>query len=177
MGWLTVLDDVLAFVLTGLAAAKGSRIAAFWAIICLCMLLLAGGKAFDLQSLMADMLRSVARHSEWYEGRRPYQEIILILIAVTALAVGLVLGFRERRRRWDVKLAGFALVALLGLFGAQTVSLHGIDAAFQFSIFGLSAHGLAENAFILIIAASAASVVGSIGSRPRDRKRASRKAS
>ena len=50
--------------------------------------------------------------------------------------------------------------ALLILKGFQFTSLHGIDAALAFSILGLSTSGLVQNAFILLISTSAASVVG-----------------
>lgn len=175
MGWLTVLDYVLAFVLTGLAAAKDSRNAGFWATACLFMLLLGGGKAMNIEPLVADMLRDVARHGGWYEVRRPYQEIIIALVAVSALAVGLALGFRKRRARWEVKLAGFALVALATFLGVESASLHAIDAKLHIRIIGFSATGLAKNAFILLVAASAASVVGWLVSGSRGRKHHRRK--
>lgn len=160
MGWLTVLAYIFAFVLTGLAAAKCSRNAVFWATVCLLMLLLGGGKIINFDSILADTLRNVAYHDGWYAERRAVQEIFVTILLAAGTAAGLLLGFRQRRVRWEVMLAGIAIIGLVIFKGVKFASLHGIDAALGFSILGLSTSGLVENAFILLISTCAAWVVG-----------------
>jgi len=83
MGWLTVVAYGLAAAACLFAAMrasavpgseKGLKARTIWIIMTVLMTLLCINKQLDLQSLITDIGRVVARHEGWYQERRSFQK-------------------------------------------------------------------------------------------------------
>lgn len=96
------------------ADPSARRLALFWWVLGILLVVLGVNKQLDLQSLAIDVLRELAREQGWYPERRTYQRgfvgalVGACVLGLTALGVGL---WPVRRR---VRLA---LVGLGGLLG------------------------------------------------------------
>ena len=156
MGWLTVLDYVLAFIACGMAALSDQRNARFWAVLGLLMLLLGAAKATAADLLLADLIREPMRDSALYGDRQGYQEVAIAGMFAVAALTGALLLYRKRAARMPVKLAAFASVGLIAFTAVRSASLHQVDALLGIRLLGLSANAAIENAAIIVIALCAA---------------------
>ena len=111
MGWLTVLDYVLAFIACGMAALSDQRNARFWAVLCLLMLLLGAAKATAADLLLADLIREPMRDSALYGDRQGYQEVAIAGMFAVAALTGALLLYRKRAARMPVKAAKAGVLA------------------------------------------------------------------
>ncbi|MFM7051853.1 MAG: hypothetical protein ACKOYN_06945 [Planctomycetota bacterium] len=109
-------------------AARRARLGRFWFAVAAFLVLLGLNKQLDLQRLVTQIGRDIARDGGWYRDRKPVQ----IAVAVGALALGVVgTGVAAWMLRDIIARVWVALVGLLVLFvfiAARVNSLHQIDA-------------------------------------------------
>jgi hypothetical protein len=85
LGWFTVAAYVLAGVLCWTAASRvrtaDRRAYWFWVVFAVFMCALGINKQLDLQSLFTAVLKQFAKATGWYEDRRIFQAIFIIVMA------------------------------------------------------------------------------------------------
>lgn len=109
---LLIVAAYVASAMMSARAAHASRTVAergFWVVATAMLALLAINKPIDLQTLMIDELRTLARLQGWYEGRRTAQLIFLVIIAAVAVVATLQVGM------WVRRIGGAAWVAAAGI--------------------------------------------------------------
>jgi hypothetical protein len=156
MGWIITLAYLIATALClGAARSAGGKEVRFWKAAGLCLLLLGLNKQLDLQTLLTDQARQWARAGGWYQDRRTYQAIFILLIALLGICGmwKLVAAFRSSGRALKGAILGLSLTLLFVLIRAA--SFHHVDEVLRFELLGARAHWLLETLGIAIIAFSA----------------------
>ena len=135
IGWITVFAYFLVAFLCGTVASRCRRDEipcwrrqyVFWCLLALFMVLLGINKQLDLQSLLTEIGRDLAKHQGWYGQRAIYQRQFIIGIAVAGLAT-LVVASLLLLGTW--RQTGLALIGLVLLFGfilVRASSFHHVD--------------------------------------------------
>ncbi len=134
MGWLTVAAYGLAAILALAAArragrahglAAGSR--ATWLLVSVLMAFLCLNKQLDLQSLLTDIGRVIARKQDWYEDRREFQKWFVVgMLGVCSLTALLTVVIFHKFWRHHFLLA-CGLVFLLTFIAVRAISFHHVD--------------------------------------------------
>lgn len=162
-GWLTVAAYALAAVLAWGACLRTRRLVdlprgsrEIWAAVAVLMLMLCLNKQLDLQSLLTDIGRVIARREGWYANRHAAQvhfiEAIVIGAGLAALALGLLF-----RRFWTANpLLGVGLVLLVTFVAVRAISFHRVDIFIGTTVAGVRMNWLFELGGIALVAASAA---------------------
>ncbi|HEY6878529.1 MAG TPA: hypothetical protein VI299_10950 [Polyangiales bacterium] len=112
--WPPVPDDVL--------------LVRFWGFVVLTMIVLGINKQFDLQSLVAELGRDLARDQGWYERRRIVQGLFVLGVGAVGGLATAALAFTMRRVLNRVVGAVVGLGALTTFVIIRATSLHHIDA-------------------------------------------------
>jgi uncharacterized membrane protein len=113
-------------------------------------------KQLDLQTLLTDTLREVARSMGWYKERRAAQLAFVVAIFVAAVAVAISVIRVTRTSHLTVKLASAGLLILVSYVFVRAASFHHLDQVMRLDIGGLRWVWLLEFAGALLICASAA---------------------
>lgn len=162
MGWLTVAAYAVAAVLAWRAGMRTRRLLdlprgsrEIWLLVAVLMAMLCVNKQLDLQSLLTDIGRVLAKRDGWYANRRDAQVHVIEAIfggaAVAALALGLVF-----RRFWLAHpLLGFGLVFLLSFIAIRAISFHHVDVFIGTTVAGIRMNWLFELGGIALVAAAA----------------------
>jgi uncharacterized membrane protein (UPF0136 family) len=140
IGWLTTFSYVLA---TGLCLASSRAIsrassretgvpddrgeARLWLALTIAMALLGINKQLDLQTLLTEVGRTVARQQGWYQRRHHVQLIFAIIFTAAAVAGAVLLVFLARRQGAGVRVALFGGTLLIGFIVVRMLSFHNID--------------------------------------------------
>jgi hypothetical protein len=135
-GWVITIAYLLAaaacFRAMRLARRRGPlagrpRGLVFWA--CLGALLLALGinKQLDLQMLLADWGRQLAREQGWYAQRREFQRRFILALAACGGILLAWLAWRIRHARWPCWLALAGAILQVIFILVRAVSLHHVD--------------------------------------------------
>jgi hypothetical protein len=101
-------------------AAHQARLAAWWFVVGVVMLLLGLNKELDLQTLVGSWGKQVAREQGWYSQKRVVQVVFvtaLVLATLVALASA-AYALRHVLRRIALGLAGLGLVFVYALLRA-----------------------------------------------------------
>ncbi len=130
IGWLTVAAYFAAAFLCWRASVRGlsgPKVRLFWTATCGMLLLLGVNKQLDLQTAFTFFGRDLARAGGWYENRRAFQAVFVVLIALGGVAASgfLLWAFRSEWRRLWPALAGVAL--LLAFIVVRAASFHHVD--------------------------------------------------
>ena len=145
-----------------LAAGRGRRAAGtarkhggFWIALTLLLVLLGINKQLDLQSLITDIGRRLARDQGWYDRRHEIQLRFVAGLAAIGTAAGLALlvAFRRDAARSPLAVLGTAL--LLGFIVVRAASFHHVDAFISSRLLGLRWNWILELGGIALIASSA----------------------
>jgi hypothetical protein len=147
MGWFTVAAYALAALAAALTAARPAlqrpgepwRERLWWGVAA-GLALLCVNKQLDLQSLLTDIGRVIAREQGWYEHRRDFQKWAVAGVALGAAALGLGFIWRFRRFWLSHKLLVAGVFFLLTFIGVRMVSFHHVD-----QVLGLRAGGMKIN--------------------------------
>jgi hypothetical protein len=125
----------------------------FWLILAVLLLLLGINKQLDLQTLLNDVGRRIAKTQGWYQRRRIYQVIFIALVAgLGALAIGYFSWLaRKQWKRNFVALLGTAFLYVFVLTRAS--SIHHVDAALQWELRGWKWNWILELGGIAIVLA------------------------
>lgn len=109
-------------------AADQRTLGRLWLVVGVLMLAMAANKQLDLQTLVSERVRSVARARGWYDNRRPVQAAVIVAVGVLSLVAVAVLAYLMRRV-WRRALPVVAAVAAVVTFAVvRAISLHQIDA-------------------------------------------------
>ena len=138
-GWIVTIAYLMACVLCFLAGRKelaesrkhGSiGVAWFWFGLAVLLLSLGVNKQLDLQTLLTEIGRQVARQGGWFDQRRKIQRILLVAGAAFEVA-SLGWGYFFLRSRWrDCRLAFLGIVFLFGFVGIRAASIQNVDRLF-----------------------------------------------
>lgn len=147
MGWFTVAAYALAALAAALTAARPAlqrpgepwRERLWWGVA-IGLALLCVNKQLDLQSLLTDIGRVIAREQGWYEQRRDFQKWAVAGVALGAAALGLGFIWRFRRFWLGHKLLMVGVFFLLTFIAVRMVSFHHVD-----EVLGLRAGGMKMN--------------------------------
>jgi hypothetical protein len=163
MGWLTVV----CYALAALACAAAARRAGdqlpegrvnprtLWVLMTLLLGFLCVNKQLDLQSLLTDLGRVVARHGGWYQERRRFQKwfVLGVLVSSAVLALGLGWKFSHFLRSYPLLFCG--LFFLLTFIVVRAISFHHVDAFLRTRVAGIRMNWLLEltGIFLVLLAA------------------------
>lgn len=139
-----------------LASRSGSRNEArFWFGVSLLLVLLGFNKEFDLQSLLTESGRTLARAIGIYEQRRLLQGLFLMMLAGAAAFVILRLSRILHRSSAPAKTAAVGISLLFAFIFLRAASFHHIDDWVTVDLRGLRSGWWLELAGIVVIALSA----------------------
>ena len=158
-GWIVVLGYIVAAVLTVVAARRASgRERRFWWLATAVLVVLGINKQLDLQSLLTETLRHLARQQGWYGARREAQlAFILALLAAAAFGGALVFAWLTRTRTSGrVRVATLGLMMLGTFVLVRATSFHHVDTLLRGELLGLRLHVWLEAAGIAVVAVGAA---------------------
>jgi hypothetical protein len=160
MGWFTVAAYVacaaLAFWAARPQSANDHRPVVFWGAVGILMVLLAINKQLDLQSMLTEVGRQIARHQGWMEQRRSVQAGFIV--GFSLLAAAGFLGFALFMRQWFRRfmLAFIGLFVLLSSIIIRAVSFHHVDQFLDVRILHLRMNWILELSGIFTVLAAAA---------------------
>ena len=141
LGWFTVA----AYAATALLCLRGFRLASapvpptrkgilaarmrrrFWLVTAVILVALGINKQLDLQSLVLNLGRTLAKSEGWYESRRAVQYAFIVGVAVAGTAAVAALLWLFRRGGAWVRLAQFGLVTLCTFVIVRAASFHHVD--------------------------------------------------
>lgn len=171
MGWFTVgaylACAALAFWAARACPGNDRRSFHFWGVMSLLMLWLAVNKQLDLQTLLTEVGRQIARHQGWMEQRRIVQFWFIVFFSALATAGFLASVFFMRNLFRRFILAFIGVFFLLSFIIIRAASFHHIDEILQSRILHLRMNWILELSGIFIIIANA---VKDIRSKPQQDK-------
>ncbi|MEL7239364.1 MAG: hypothetical protein AAGK78_10915 [Planctomycetota bacterium] len=98
-----------------------------WLVFAALALVLSVNKQMDLQTLLTNVVRVVARENGWYEQRRGWQAAAVVASVAVTICVGAVAVWLMRRERWPAKLALLGFGVLAAFYGTRLSSFHHTD--------------------------------------------------
>jgi hypothetical protein len=155
-GWITVVAYLATAVLAWLnaQAARRTRLKpGFWLGLAALMLLLGINKQLDLQSLITEIGRDMAKSGGWYEDRRAVQVFFILMLCGAAVGVAIALRHRLAQDWRDYRLAFVGILLLMLFVVVRAVTIHHIDSLLRFDIAGLRINVLLEMTAIAVVAA------------------------
>ncbi len=153
VGWFTVVAYFLAAALclhaAWRSAASNRRI---WTAFAVILALLGVNKELDLQSLLTEIGRTLARDEGWYEVRQRVQNAFLVMLALaTAITAAIAIRIcRGRGRAVAVGMTG--MIFLLAFILARAVSFHAGDRLIRQELGGLRLNWIFELGGIALVA-------------------------
>jgi hypothetical protein len=163
VGWVTVAAYLLATVASGRvwladrrARKRGEPASAtFWMILTTLLLVLGINKQLDLQTLMGDVGRRMAKAQGWYENRRVYQVIFISLVTAAGLiSLGVFTWLAKSQwRRNFVALMGTVFLYVFVLIRAS--SIHHVDIMLRWEFLGWKWNWILELGGITVVGVGA----------------------
>jgi hypothetical protein len=127
----------------------------FWACVGSLTLALGINKQLDLQSLLTDIARSMAKDGNGYESRRGLQETAIGLFAALGLTVMLTIVLSLWNSLAEVKWAATGLCVVTTFVIIRAASFHHIDALLSRFAIGMNWNVLLELPGIIMIVVAA----------------------
>jgi hypothetical protein len=156
-GWITVVVYFLAAWLCARARHAPSPEGHWWLVMSVLMLCLGINKQLDLQSLLTEIGRDVARAQGWYDERRHAVQLDFIAaMLVSGVVAAIVLAFTIGRsvRNW-ARLSMLAVCALGVWILIRATSFHHVDEMLGYRFAGLRYNTLLELGPLSVIALAA----------------------
>jgi hypothetical protein len=156
-GWITVGVYFLAAWLSARTRHAPSPEGHWWLVMSVLMLCLGINKQLDLQSLLTEIGRDVARAQGWYDERRHAVQLdfIAAMLATGIVAgVALALTIGRRVRKW-ARLSMVAMCALGVWILIRATSFHHVDEMLGYRFAGLRYNTLLELGPLSVIALAA----------------------
>lgn len=164
MGWFTVAAYAVGAVLAALAGRQPVNNCGLheqrdkrrlWVAVAVAMACLCINKQLDLQSLLTDLGRVIARHQGWYERRRDFQKLFVLaaLAGAGAFACWFVWRFREFWTRHKLLAAGSLF--LLTFILIRAISFHHVDSMLGKRVFGFKINWALELTGIFLVSLAA----------------------
>jgi hypothetical protein len=131
--WMTLRAAACAYAwrgrrMAGVSAPIGEGLVRFWLFACVVLVILGINKQLDLQRLLTETARAIAKDGGWYRDRKPVQYGVLAVSFVAALGVSFWIVWALRRylrRIWPVVVGVLILAAYVVMRGT---SHHDVDA-------------------------------------------------
>jgi len=160
LGWFTVAAYALAAGLAWRAWAKrGARKrkdGTVWLAVALLMTALCLNKQFDLQSLLTDIGREIARHGGWYGERRGVQKGFVLAVVAGAGLFGCLFAWRYRTFLAGHKILAAGLLFLLTFIVVRAISFHHVDVFLKSKLAGIRMNGILELSGIFLVGVASA---------------------
>ena len=137
-------------------SAASTRDRRFWYSTAAVLLLLGLNKQLDMQTMLTDVARSVAKEGGWYDSGESCRARFLLVLGLGAAAAAAMLTLWLRSASRAVKIATTGLLLLMGFVLLRAASFHHIDAWVTVDLGGLRSGWWLELAGIALIGASAA---------------------
>lgn len=131
----------------------------FWVATAILLGLLGINKQLDLQTLLTDIGRVIAKSGGWYDSRQVVQRAFILSIGIITLAAIVLCLGAYRRARWQVMLALCGIICLLAFVVIRAASFHHIDIVLRSGISGFRVNHLMELGGISVIGLSALSTL------------------
>jgi hypothetical protein len=153
---LTTSFQTLLSSFRGSPAPQNRKIAALWFLAGSCLAFLAVNRALGLDTGLTILFRNIALREGWYADRRIFQLLAVLLLAAGVVLV-LLLGrwLNGRIPYLELRIVLVATLLLLGFVAIRACSFHDVDAVLARTLAGFRLGGLAEFAAILLVAVSA----------------------
>lgn len=160
MGWFTVAAYACGAVWAVLAsksgAKTGNRVQArqrsrLWLVVAVAMACLCLNKQLDLQTLLTDIGRGLAKDQGWYDQRRSFQKGFVLVVLGSAAAFGgwFMWRFHLFWRGHNLLLAG--ALFLLTFVVVRAISFHHIDEFLGREVIGVRMNWALELSGIALI--------------------------
>jgi len=159
MGWFIAFAYMVATVACAIVwaaecnAGRRGRTASplFWSVLTVSLLFLGINKQLDLQTLLNDVGRRMARSEGWYDRRKGYQLLFIAAVSIAGLiAVG---GFswlaRKQWKRNFVALLGTVFLYIFVLIRAS--SFHHVDMMLHWQFLGWTWNWVLELGGIVVV--------------------------
>lgn len=131
LGWLTVAAYFVVGAFCWMAARRArpidSRAYLFWMLFTGFMIALGINKQLDLQSLFTAILKQFAKATGWYEDRRIFQGIFIVVIGLFGLAFAVLAWVWTNRTLPQHRLALVGGIFLLSFIVVRAASFHHFD--------------------------------------------------
>jgi hypothetical protein len=150
-GWLTVVMYIVATVLSYRCVQADWRNSLTWAGVGIFELLLGINKQLDLQVLVTQVGRYLAKQEAWYQDRREVQLAFIVLLAVVFFLLIALIHLRTRSKPWPVRIALLGTSIELVFVCMRAASFHHIDSFLRTRWIGVMANVYLENLGILIV--------------------------
>jgi hypothetical protein len=127
------------------------NVAVFWWTITFVIVFFGFNKQLDLQILITDIGRRLAKSQGWYEYRRQLQRVFVIAIAVSGLtAITLIIWIlRKRFQKLRIVFVGMAILFLFVVMRAGT--FHHLDELIDYRLADLSFDWIFEISGLAVI--------------------------
>jgi hypothetical protein len=168
IGWLITFGYFLAAGSCIRAARRAAEAeASFWFWAGVALLLLGLNKQLDLHAILIQEARGWARTGGWYQDRRTYQALFILLLLLAGIAGMTMLVRRFRGSSGALKAGivglGFTILFLL----IRAASFHHADQLLRTDLGGVRAHALLESIGIITVALAARAYAKHHGSMRR----------
>jgi hypothetical protein len=127
MGWFTVAAYALAAFLAWRVWSQNRERNRVWFGVTVLMAFLCLNKQMDLQSLVTDIGREIARFFGEYEHRRGFQKFFIIAVLAIVAIFGPLFAWKYRTFLKGHKLLAAGLVFLLTFIVVRAISFHHMD--------------------------------------------------
>ena len=123
----------------------------FWFLLMILLIFLGVNRQFDLQSYVTAAARCSAHLGGWYEDRRPWQVLFILLLGVLLICAARSLPRYLRgamsHNRWAIIGALFLLAFIL----LRASSFHYFDSLINYQVLGVRMNWILENSGLLMI--------------------------
>lgn len=120
------------------------RQARFWLVLSAVLLMLGLNKQLDLQSLLTDMGRVLARQQGWYEERRSVQKIFILGVFSVGAFIAIFLFIYLRQALKANIFAVIGIVCLISFIVIRASSFHKVDMLLGARILGIKFNWIME---------------------------------
>lgn len=161
VGWLTVVAYFVtawrcllaARRITGPMAAlrEARRERSFWMVLSILFLFLGINKQLDLQSLLTEVGRLLAKDEGWYESRGRVQLVFILAVGALGVAAAAAGIYAVRRATLGARIAAGGTALLMAFVVIRAASFHHVDSFIDSHWLGLRANWLVELGGIFIV--------------------------
>ena len=162
LGWLTVLGYLVASLLCFRAAHRDTGATNLWRIMGFALAVLGINKQLDLQTLLTDVGRELARSGGWYDQRRQIQRLFVVAVGLASVVLVAAAAALLKSQSRHIRAASAGFVLLAAFICIRAASFHHIDKFLKSTMLGVRFNWTLELGGIAVIAVAAATA-----SRPR----------
>ncbi len=152
MGWFIVGSyfgcAILSFIIARASRKADRRSFFLWGMITLLMVMLGINKQLDLQSLLTEMGRQIAKAQGWMDQRRIVQFWFIVALGISAMTAFLLFAVIMRNLFREHILVFIGLFFLLSFIMIRAVSFHHFHEMLRFKVFSVTMNSLLELAGI-----------------------------